>query len=83
MQYPEPIAKLIDSYMKLPGIGQKTATRLAFYTIDMKDEVVNEFAKSLLRCKTRIYTFAVSAEISQKKILVKYVEILHVIAALS
>ena len=40
MQYPEPIAKLIDSYMKLPGIGQKTATRLAFYTIDMKDEVV-------------------------------------------
>ena len=30
MQYPEPIAKLIDSYMRLPGIGQKTATRLAF-----------------------------------------------------
>ena len=30
MQYPEPIAKLIESYMKLPGIGQKTATRLAF-----------------------------------------------------
>lgn len=24
MQYPEPIAQLIDSYMKLPGIGQKT-----------------------------------------------------------
>ncbi|MCG4599732.1 recombination protein RecR, partial [Akkermansia muciniphila] len=23
MQYPEPIAKLIDSYMKLPGIGEK------------------------------------------------------------
>ncbi|HAV51837.1 MAG TPA: recombination protein RecR, partial [Leuconostoc mesenteroides] len=32
MQYPEPIAKLIDSYTKLPGIGPKTATRLAFYT---------------------------------------------------
>ena len=31
MQYPEPIAKLIESYMKLPGIGQKTATRLAFF----------------------------------------------------
>ena len=82
MQYPEPIAKLIDSYMKLPGIGQKTATRLAFYTIDMKDEVVNEFAKSLLSVN-EIYTFAVSAETSQKKILAKYVETLHVIAALS
>ena len=82
MQYPEPIAKLIDSYMKLPGIGQKTATRLAFYTIDMKDEVVNEFAKSLLSVKRDLH-FCSIWEISQKKILVKYVEILHVIAALS
>ena len=37
--------------MNLPGIGQKTATRLAFHTIEMKDEVVNEFAKSLLSAK--------------------------------
>ena len=28
MLYPTPIAKLIDSYSKLPGIGIKTATRL-------------------------------------------------------
>ncbi len=34
MQYPLPIAKLIESYMKLPGIGQKTATRLAFFYIE-------------------------------------------------
>ncbi len=45
MLYPTPIAKLIDSYSKLPGIGIKTATRLAFYTIGMEDDVVNEFAK--------------------------------------
>ena len=38
MQYPEPIAKLIDSYTKLPGIGPKTATRLAFYTLGMNEE---------------------------------------------
>ena len=38
MQYPEPISKLIDSYMRLPGIGEKTATRLAFYTIDMNKD---------------------------------------------
>ncbi len=31
MQYPEPISKLIDSFMKLPGIGPKTAVRLAFF----------------------------------------------------
>lgn len=45
MLYPTPIAKLIDSYSKLLADGIKTATRLAFYTIGMEDDVVNEFAK--------------------------------------
>ena len=51
MYYPEPIARLIESFSKLPGIGQKTATRLAFYTIGMEDQDVNEFAKYLLSAK--------------------------------
>ncbi len=51
MLYPTPIAKLIDSFSKLPGIGIKTATRLAFYTIAMADEDVNDFAKNLLAAK--------------------------------
>lgn len=51
MQYPEPIAKLIDSYLKLPGIGEKTAARLAFYTIDMDQNVVQDFAAALLAVK--------------------------------
>lgn len=54
MLYPTPIAKLIESYSKLPGIGIKTATRLAFYTIGMEDEVVNEFAKNLLSAKREL-----------------------------
>lgn len=51
MQYPEPIAKLIDSYTKLPGIGLKTATRLAFHTIDMDEDDVTSFAQSLVSAK--------------------------------
>jgi len=51
VQYPEPIAKLIDSYTKLPGIGIKTATRLAFHTIDMQEEDVTGFAQSLISAK--------------------------------
>ena len=54
MLYPTPIAKLIDSYSKLPGIGIKTATRLAFYTIGMPDDDVNEFAKNLLAAKREL-----------------------------
>ena len=54
MLYPTPIAKLIDSFSKLPGIGTKTATRLAFYTISMSDEDVNDFAKNLLAAKREL-----------------------------
>ncbi|EKU93334.1 Recombination protein RecR [Alloiococcus otitis] len=48
MQYPQPIARLMDSYMKLPGIGEKTAARLAFYTVKMREEDVTDFAKALI-----------------------------------
>jgi len=41
----------MESYMKLPGIGEKTASRLAFYTVTMREEDVTSFAKSLISVK--------------------------------
>ena len=43
MQYPEPIARLMDSYMKLPGIGAKTAARLAFFSMENAGRRSDEF----------------------------------------
>jgi recombination protein RecR len=51
MHYPEPISKLIDSFMKLPGIGPKTAVRLAFFVLTMKEDTVLDFAKALVNAK--------------------------------
>ncbi|WP_059106121.1 recombination mediator RecR [Shouchella shacheensis] len=51
MQYPQPIAKLIEGFTRLPGIGPKTASRLAFHVIDMKEDDVLEFAKALVHAK--------------------------------
>ena len=51
MHYPEPISKLIDSFMKLPGIGPKTASRLAFFVLTMEEDTVLTFAKSLVDAK--------------------------------
>ena len=51
MYYPEPISRLMESYMKLPGIGEKTASRLAFYTVNMREEDVTDFAKRLVSVK--------------------------------
>jgi recombination protein RecR len=54
LQYPEPIAKLIDGFMRLPGIGPKTASRLAFYVLDMKEDDVLDFAKALVNAKRNL-----------------------------
>ena len=65
MQYPEPIAKLIASYMKLPGIGENTATRLAFYTIGMDDEDVQDFSKSLVAVKKDLHYCSICGNITE------------------
>lgn len=66
MYYPTPIAKLIESYMKLPGIGAKTATRLAFFTLDMAEEDVTEFAKSLISVKRDLHYCEVCGNITEE-----------------
>ncbi|WLR50879.1 recombination mediator RecR [Bacillus tianshenii] len=54
MHYPEPISKLIDSFMKLPGIGPKTAVRLAFHVLEMKEDDVLDFGKALVNAKRQL-----------------------------
>lgn len=66
MQFPEPIAKLIDSFMKLPGIGPKTAVRLAFFAVEMKEEDVMDFARSLVDVKRKLVTCSVCQNISDR-----------------
>lgn len=54
MKYPESIQNLIESFKKLPGIGEKTAERLALSILKMDDDIVNMFSKSLKDVKTKI-----------------------------
>lgn len=44
---PKPISKLIDSFHRLPGVGPKTATRLAFYLLHVPQEELDAFAKNI------------------------------------
>ncbi len=64
MQYPEPIAKLIASFMKLPGIGPKTASRLAFFILDMKEDDVLDFAKALVDAKRKLIYCSICCNIT-------------------
>ncbi|NLZ71358.1 MAG: recombination protein RecR [Clostridiaceae bacterium] len=50
-QFPNSIAKLIQELGKLPGIGSKTAQRLAFYILSLEKDKVNELADSIINAK--------------------------------
>jgi len=54
MFYPEPIERLIDNLTRLPGIGRKTATRLAFFLLNAKDGYITELSRSLVDIKEKI-----------------------------
>ncbi|MBI1910614.1 MAG: recombination protein RecR [Deltaproteobacteria bacterium] len=54
MQYAEPIDNLIKAISRLPGIGEKTATRLALYILNAKKEYVEELAANLLGVKEKV-----------------------------
>lgn len=53
--YPSSLQKLIDSFKCLPGIGEKTAERLAFAIMDMDEERVEQFSSSLSEVKNNIH----------------------------
>ncbi|RAP73491.1 MULTISPECIES: recombination mediator RecR [Paenibacillus] len=64
MYYPEPIAKLIDAFSRLPGIGPKTAARLAFHILKMKEDDVIDFAKALVSVKRNLHYCSVCCNIT-------------------
>ncbi|OMF29115.1 recombination protein RecR [Paenibacillus sp. FSL H8-0548] len=64
MYYPEPIAKLIDAFTRLPGIGPKTAARLAFHVLRMKEDDVIDFAKALVSVKRNLFYCSVCCNIT-------------------
>lgn len=54
MNYPTTIKNLIECYKKLPGIGEKTAERLALATLNINQETLDIFADSITNVKKRI-----------------------------
>lgn len=52
--YSSQISKLIEELSKLPGIGVKTAGRLAFHIVNMPEEQVNALAGALTQAKAKV-----------------------------
>ena len=49
-----PLSRLIEHFERLPGIGRKTAQRLAYYVLKMPDEQAEDFSKAIISAKNDI-----------------------------
>ena len=54
MQYTKPLANLIDYFQRLPGIGPKSAQRIAFHLLKMPKHDVEKFAQAMITAKETI-----------------------------
>lgn len=54
MKYPQTIQNLIECLKKIPGIGDKTAERYALSILELDEDVISLFSKSILDSKVKI-----------------------------
>ena len=59
LEYSEPVTKLIDEFKRLPGIGHKSAQRLAFHVLRMSQGDVERFVAALEEVKLKIVSCTV------------------------
>lgn len=65
-QYARPLAALIRELSKLPGIGGKTAQRLAFHILSLDDKEANVLAESITRAKAEMKYCSVCGNLTDK-----------------
>ncbi len=64
--YPEPLVKLVDQFSKLPGIGQKSATRMALFVLRSNRQLAEGLARSLIEVKEKIRFCSVCFNLTDK-----------------
>ncbi len=65
MQFAKPLAELVSQFERLPGVGPKSAQRLAFHVLRMADDDVRRFSEALLIAKRSLRLCEICQNISE------------------
>ena len=66
MIYPKPLADIIEYFGKLPGIGEKSAERLALASLDLKESDTHVFTEALKKCQKDLHKCSICGHITDK-----------------
>lgn len=64
--YATPIANLIDQFSRLPGIGRKTAQRLAFFVLEMENIDAEKLSHAILNAKEKIRLCSICCNLTEQ-----------------
>ena len=65
MRTDDPITNLINAFARLPGIGERTASRLAFFVLNQPEELASDLAEALIRVKKEVGMCASCCDLTQ------------------
>ena len=69
MQYfPASLQELADQFARLPGIGGKTAQRLAFHVLGLPEDAAQEFADAIMEAKRNVHTCPVCQNLTDREL---------------
>ena len=66
--YAAPLEKLIEQFQRLPGVGRKSAQRLAFYLLSLPQGGAEEFAQTILDARGSIHTCRICQNLTEGEV---------------
>ena len=64
--FPAALERLTEEFARLPGIGSKSAQRLAFYTLSLSREEAEDFAQAILDAKAQVHTCPICQNLTDR-----------------
>ena len=64
--FPAALERLTEEFARLPGIGSKSAQRLAFYTLSLSQEEAESFAQAILDAKAQVHTCPICQNLTDR-----------------
>ena len=65
--FPAALERLTEEFARLPGIGSKSAQRLAFYTLSLSQEEAESFAQAILEAKAQVHTCPICQNLTDRE----------------
>jgi recombination protein RecR len=63
-----PLSRLVEQFERLPGIGYKSAQRLAYYVLGLSDEEVKQLSDSILEAHDKIHTCRICCNLTDQEL---------------